>query len=92
MNETEILFKAKSQKKKVKDFYENKQWYTVRSLLGNTWARYYILIGARERGKSYSVQEYCLNQWFRTKKPFYWMPRTHGLLAVVRDKGVRDKH
>lgn len=73
MNETELLFKAKSQKKKVKEFYENKQWYTVRSLLGNTWARYYILIGARERGKSYSVQEYCLNQWFRTGKPFYWM-------------------
>lgn len=53
--------------------YQQKEWYTVRSLLGNTWAFFYILLGARERGKSYSVMKYCLTQWKLYKKPFTWM-------------------
>ena len=72
-NDRKINILALSQSERKKLLYENKQWYTIRSLLGNTWARYYILIGARERGKSYSVQDYVLSQWFKNKKPFYWM-------------------
>lgn len=53
--------------------YDMKEWYTIRSLLGNTWARYFMLIGARERGKSYSVQQYCLQQRLEKGIPFYWM-------------------
>ena len=53
--------------------YQLKEWYTIRSLLGNTWAFFYILLGARERGKSYSVMKYCLTQWKLYKKPFTWM-------------------
>lgn len=65
-------------KRKKKELFENKEWYTIRSLLGNTWANWFVLIGARERGKSFSVQEYCLTQFFDPKSklygvPFYWM-------------------
>ena len=55
------------------ELYDKKEWYTIRSLLGNTWARYFMLIGARERGKSYSVQEFCLTQKIEKDIPFYWM-------------------
>jgi hypothetical protein len=55
------------------ELYDKKEWYTIRSLLGNTWARYFMLIGARERGKSYSVQQYCLQQRLEKGIPFYWM-------------------
>lgn len=53
-----------------KKLYQMKEWRTVRSLLGNTWAFFYILLGARERGKSYSVMCYCLIQWKLYNKPF----------------------
>lgn len=70
--------KVQLSKKKKQELYDAKEWYTIRSLLGNTWANYFVLIGARERGKSFSVQEYCLTQFFNPKSklyrvPFYWM-------------------
>ena len=40
----------------------NDEWYNVRSLIGNKWAMFYVMIGAREAGKSYSVMDFCLNQ------------------------------
>lgn len=55
------------------ELYDKKEWYTIRSLLGNTWAFFYILLGARERGKSYSVMQYCLTQWKLYGKPFTWL-------------------
>ena len=65
-------------KKTKKELYEAKAWYTIRALLGNQWANWYILIGARERGKTFSVQDYVLNCFFNPKSklyhvPFYWM-------------------
>lgn len=58
--------------------YEAKEWYTIRSLLGNQWANWFIMAGARERGKTFSVQDYVLNAYFNPKSklfgvPFYWM-------------------
>ena len=58
---------------KRKELYQNKEWYTIRSLLGNQWAFFYILCGARERGKSYSVMKYCLTQRKEKGKKFTWM-------------------
>ena len=34
---------------------ETREFYRLNSLLGNDWAMFYILIGGRETGKSYSV-------------------------------------
>lgn len=53
--------------------YQSKEWYTIRSILGNDWAFFYILLGARERGKSYSVMDYCLRQWRYHNTPFTWI-------------------
>lgn len=59
-----------------KQLYDARQWYTIRSLLGNTWALFYIVLGARERGKSYSIMEYCIRQFKRLNKPFTWIRLT----------------
>ena len=71
----EKLIKSKELRKKL---YENKEWYTIRAILGNQWANWFILSGARERGKTFSVQDFVLNKYFNPhsmlhEKPFYWM-------------------
>lgn len=69
---------ADNQKKKKKELYEAKEWYTIRSVLGHHNTNFYLLIGARERGKTFTVQDYVLNCFFNPKSklykvPFYWM-------------------
>lgn len=82
---------AKLKKDKIK---EESEWYSVNSILGNTsWGCiFYILIGGREAGKSYSVMEYCIRQWKRKGKPFTWLRLTEAsqkkLLANNADKFV----
>lgn len=78
MTERERQIRLKRNKDTKKFLYENKEWYTIRSILGNQWANWYVLAGARERGKTFSVQDFVLNQFFNPKskvyhKPFYWM-------------------
>lgn len=70
--------KINKSKQKKNELYQNKQWYTIRSLLGNQWANWFVMIGARERGKTFTVQDYVLNCFFNPKSklyhvPFYWM-------------------
>lgn len=70
--------KFKYDKAYKKALYEAKEWYTIRSLLGHHFWNYAVLIGARERGKTFSVQDYVLNSFFNPKSklyhvPFYWM-------------------
>lgn len=48
-------------------------FHSIRSMMGNTWAAIFVLLGAREAGKSYSVMEYFLNSWKRDGIPFYWL-------------------
>ena len=69
---------AEDQKKLKQKLYDEKEWYTIRSLLGNQWANWFVMAGARERGKTFSVQDYVLNKYFNPKSklyhvPFYWM-------------------
>ena len=67
-----------NEKQRKKELYEAKEWYTIRALLGNQWANWFIMAGARERGKTFSVQDFVLNCFFNPKSklyhvPFYWM-------------------
>lgn len=39
------------------------EFYGIRSILGcANWAMFYIILGAREAGKSYAVMEYFVKQ------------------------------
>lgn len=56
--------------------FENREWYNLRSILGNDWAMFYFLLGGREAGKSYAVTRFFVDQWKKKKRPFYWMRLT----------------
>lgn len=59
-------------KKKVVD----REWYSLRSILGNAWAIFYFLLGGREAGKSYAVTDFYVRQYVKYKRPFYWLRLT----------------
>ena len=51
------------------------RFYKLNSILGNTWAMFFIILGGRMTGKSYSITDYLCNQ--KKKKgemvQNYWM-------------------
>jgi len=51
----------------------NREWYSLRSILGNDWAIFYFLLGGREAGKSYACTEFAVKQWRKYHRPFYWI-------------------
>ena len=63
-------------KKLAKAVAVENQWYTVRSILGYSWAIFYILLGAREAGKSYAVLDFFLHDFFCKGKEFVWLRLT----------------
>ena len=53
------------------------EWYNLRPILGNAnWAMFYILLGGREAGKSYSVTNFFVDQWKNKGIPFTWLRLT----------------
>lgn len=69
--------------------YVDKEWYSLRSLLGcSNWAIFYLLIGGREAGKSYSVMDFFLREWKTKHKPFTWLRLTEpSLQKMLSNKG-----
>ena len=55
----------------------NSEWYNLRPILGNAnWALFYLLLGGREAGKSYSVTNYFVHQFVKKGIPFVWLRLT----------------
>ena len=53
------------------------EWYNLRPILGNAnWAMFYILLGGREAGKSYSVTNFFVDQFVKKGIPFTWLRLT----------------
>ena len=53
------------------------EWYNLRPILGYAnWAIFYLLIGGRERGKSYSVTNLFVDQYVNKGIPFTWIRLT----------------
>lgn len=53
------------------------EWYNLRPILGNAnWAIFYVLLGGREAGKSYSVTNLFVDQWKNKGIPFVWLRLT----------------
>lgn len=64
-------------RKRANKKYElNREWYSLRSILGNWWAIFYFLLGGREAGKSYATTEFFVRQWKLYGRPFYWLRLT----------------
>ena len=49
------------------------EWYELNEILGYSWAMFYILLGSRETGKSFTAMRFCLNQWKTKQIPFVWI-------------------
>lgn len=58
------------------ELFQDREWYDLRSILGNDWAMFYYLLGGREAGKSYATTRFFVSQWRKYKRPFYWMRLT----------------
>lgn len=67
-------FMAKEIAKRAKK--KDREWYSLRSILGYSWAMLYFLLGGREAGKSYAVTDFFVNQWKTKGRPFYWLRLT----------------
>ena len=51
----------------------NREWYSLRSILGYDWAIFYFLLGGREAGKSYATTDFFVRQFKKYGRPFYWL-------------------
>lgn len=73
MNKTDKRIKERAQARKKEKTYKG-EWWTVNSLFGNDWAKWFILLGGREAGKSYAVMRWGVIN--KLKRPddfkFYW--------------------
>ena len=54
----------------------DREFYDIRSILGNDWAIFYLLLGGRQAGKSYSVTDFYIKQFMSDGTPFYWLRLT----------------
>lgn len=52
------------------------QWWSLRHVLSYDYMIFYILLGARERGKSYAIMNYFVSQYKKNGIPFYWIRLT----------------
>lgn len=53
------------------------EWYNLRPVLGHAnYAIFYLLLGGREIGKSYSVTNFFVDQWKNKGIPFTWLRLT----------------
>ena len=67
-------------------------WYTINSILGNDWARFFYLLGGREAGKSYSTMKWAINRKLRNpeKVKFYWFRLTETQQKSLLANGAGD--
>lgn len=53
------------------------EWYNLKPIMGHAnWALFYILLGGREIGKSYSVTNYFVDSYIKKGIPFTWLRLT----------------
>lgn len=77
MTTAEKIAKEAKRQQNARKKHKQSRWYTkeLRSLLGNIWAMFYIILGGRMVGKSYALTDYLCNQKRKKKKNVknYWM-------------------
>lgn len=84
------ITQTKEKKRKEKTYKGD--WYTINSILGNEWARFFYLLGGREAGKSYSVMKWATNR--KLKNPdnvkLYWFRLTEASQKKLLGGGASD--
>ena len=76
--------------RKIKTYKD--EYYSINSLFGNEWAKYFYLLGGREAGKSYAAMKWVVNR--KLKKPddikFYWFRLTEASQKKLLNGGAKD--
>lgn len=87
----ERKFRREESKERIIKTYKG-EWYTVNSILGNDWARFFYLLGGREAGKSYSVMKWATNRKLKNpdKVKFYWFRLTETQQKSLLANGAGD--
>ena len=65
--------------RKAYEAHDKKQyeWYSLRPILGHAnWALFFLLLGGREAGKSYSCTNFFIDQYKNKGIPFTWLRLT----------------
>ena len=71
--ETKKLIDAINKRNQIRKY----EWYNLRPILGfANWALFYVLLGGREAGKSYSVTNFFVDQFVNKGIPFTWLRLT----------------
>ena len=71
--QTKKLINAMAKNDKIRKY----EWYNLRPILGfANWALFYVLLGGREAGKSYSVTNFFVDQFVNKGIPFTWLRLT----------------
>lgn len=71
MNKQEYLAELRSQV--IEQEKKSYDWYKLNSLFGNTWAQLFVIIGGRQTGKSYALEEFIIKQFLKKGRRFFWM-------------------
>lgn len=86
--------RAEREKKRAQKHRQLARYYKLNSILGNHWAMFFVVIGSRKTGKSYSVTDFLLRRHLRRGDlcKNYWMriseTSTKSLLLNKADKLV----
>lgn len=82
--------KRVANERKVKTYKD--EYWTINSIMGNDWARFYYLLGGREAGKSYAVMKWVTNR--KLKNPdsckIYWFRLTEASQKKLLLGGAAD--
>lgn len=77
MTTAEKIAKEAKRQQNARKKHKQSRWYTreLKSLLGNTWAMFYAILGGRMTGKSYALTDFLCNQKRKKKDRVknYWM-------------------
>lgn len=86
----ELIIKAKNNERKIKTYKD--EYWSVNSILGNDWARFFYLLGGREAGKSYAVMKWASTRKLRNpdKVKFYWFRLTETQQKSLLLGGAND--
>ena len=90
MTSKQFIKKCLIEKKREKTY--KGEWYTINSILGNDWARFFYLLGGREAGKSYSAMKLATTRKLRNpdKVKFYWFRLTETQQKALLANGAGD--
>ena len=75
MGHMNLITKRLNAKEK-KEILATREYYSLRSILGNDYAIFLLLLGGREAGKSYAVTDFFVRQYKKYGRPFYWLRLT----------------